>query len=424
MKSKRLSSILLWSVVSAAFIGPGTITTAVTAGSKYGLDLLWTIIFSSIACLILQEIAARITIASGYNLGEILTRRFGSRQGSFLKFFIGGSVIIGCAAYEAGNILGAVSGLNLLTGVDTKILTVVLVLIAGTILWSGRRQLISRVMLLFVVLMGVAFFILAFSQDFTFATVVSKTWKPIIPTGAELITLGLVGTTIVPYNLFIGSGISKGQEINSMRIGLTISVFLGGLITATILIAGTSVGDFYSFENLAVAFQNSLGRLGAIALACGLFAAGFSSTITAPFATSVIGETVFHVHSKKKLALIWGAVLLTGFVFGISGIKPIPVILFVQALNGFILPLLVFYLIIIVNSKEIIPENFRHPKIYNGVLLIILGTVLMMGLNNIVKTIVSAFSIEFEHHLIFISGITLVILGLATVRIFRPTKIL
>src|SRR5690606_25047331 len=106
------------------------------------------------------------------------------------------------------------------------------------------------------------------------------------------------------------------------------------------LIAGTSVGDFSSFENLATAFQNSLGRAGSVALACGLFAAGFSSTLTAPFATSVIGETVFQVQGKKKLALLWGGVLLVGFVFGISGIKPIPVILFVQALNGFILPLL------------------------------------------------------------------------------------
>ena len=118
MKNPKLSSIVLWSVVSAAFIGPGTITTAVTAGSSYGLDLLWAIFFSAIACLILQEIAARITIASGKNLGQVLTQKFGTRKGRFLKFFIGGSVILGCAAYEAGNILGAVSGLNLLTGID------------------------------------------------------------------------------------------------------------------------------------------------------------------------------------------------------------------------------------------------------------------------------------------------------------------
>ncbi len=422
MKNKKLSSIVLWSVISAAFIGPGTITTAVSAGSRYGLSLLWTIVFSSIACLILQEIAARITIASGNNLGQILTRKFGTRKGSFLKFFIGGSVILGCAAYEAGNILGAVSGMNLLTGVDAKILTLLLVLIAASILWFGKHQLISRMMFFFVVLMGMAFIALALSQDFTVGTILSNAWKPTIPSGAELITLGLVGTTIVPYNLFIGSGISKGQEISFMRIGLSVSVIFGGLITAAILIAGTSVGDFSSFENLAAVFQNNIGRMGALALACGLFAAGFSSTITAPFATSIIGETVFDVHGKKKLALLWGAVLLVGFVFGMSGIKPIPVILFVQALNGFILPLLVYYLIVIVNSEEIIPKKFRHHTSYNVVLLVILGSVLMMGLTNVAKAVMSGFSIEVEHSLLYSGAITVVTLGLASINIFKTAK--
>ncbi len=423
MKNKKLSSIILWSVVSAAFIGPGTITTAVTAGSKYGLDLLWTIVFSALACLALQEIAARITIASGSNLGQILTQKFGLRKGKFLKYFIGGSVIFGCAAYEAGNILGAVSGLNLLIDVNTQMLTIMLVLIATSILWFGHQKVISNVMLVFVVVMGAAFMVLAFNQDFTFTTIASKTWNPIIPSGAELITLGLVGTTIVPYNLFLGSGISKGQALGLMRIGLSVSVFFGGLITAAILVAGTSVSDFTSFENLAVAFQSSIGPVGSLALGCGLFAAGFSSTITAPYASAVIGSTVFDIQEKRKLAMLWGMVLLVGFTFGISGIKPIPVILFVQALNGFILPLLVYYLIIIVNSQEIIPEGFRHPKMYNVVLLFILGSVLLMGLNNIAKTIISTFAIEFENYFIIIVGTTIAVLVLAVINIYKKTSV-
>lgn len=418
MKNKKLSSIILWSVVSAAFIGPGTITTAVTAGSSYGLDLLWAIFFSAIACLVLQEIAARITIASGKNLGQILTQKFGTRKGRFLKYFIGGSVILGCAAYEAGNILGAVSGLNLLTGMDARMLTIGLVLIAASILWYGQQKIISRVMLFFVIVMGGAFMMLAFSQDFTLTTIAVKTWKPMLPSGAELITLGLVGTTIVPYNLFLGSGISKGQELSFMRLGLSVSVLLGGLITASILIAGTAVGNFSSFENLAAAFENNLGRMGALALAGGLFAAGFSSTITAPFASSIIGATVFGVEGKKRLALIWGAVLLFGFIVGISGIKPIPVILFVQALNGFILPLLVYYLIIIVNSPSIIPIGFRHPKIYNVVLLLILGSVLLMGLNNIAKAIITGFAVQFDQYLLVMIGITLAVMALVSIKIF------
>ena len=106
----KLSSIILWSVISAAFIGPGTVTTAVTAGSQFQTQLLWAVVFATIACIVLQEVSARIVIASGLNFGQALETKFGSKNGGWIKWIVAGPVLLGCAAYEAGNILGAVSG--------------------------------------------------------------------------------------------------------------------------------------------------------------------------------------------------------------------------------------------------------------------------------------------------------------------------
>ncbi len=72
MKNKLLN-ILFWSVISAAFIGPGTITTASKAGALFGFDLLWALVFSTFACLVLQEAVARLAIHSGTNLGEAIS---------------------------------------------------------------------------------------------------------------------------------------------------------------------------------------------------------------------------------------------------------------------------------------------------------------------------------------------------------------
>jgi len=69
---KRLSAALLWSAIAAAFIGPGTVTTAASAGAGYGAALLWAVAFSVIATFVLQEAAARITIATGQDLATIL----------------------------------------------------------------------------------------------------------------------------------------------------------------------------------------------------------------------------------------------------------------------------------------------------------------------------------------------------------------
>ena len=70
--SKTWRSVIIWSIISAAFIGPGSVTTAVAAGALYNLDLMWAVTFSIAACIALQEVAARLTIASGLNVGQAL----------------------------------------------------------------------------------------------------------------------------------------------------------------------------------------------------------------------------------------------------------------------------------------------------------------------------------------------------------------
>ena len=191
-----------------------------------------------------------------------------------------------------------------------------------------------------------------------------------------------------------------------MRIGLTISVLIGGLITAWIMLAGTMVGNFSSFGELATLFQNKMGVVGSLALGLGLFAAGFSSAITSPYAASLIASTVFGTEKKNVIRLAWMSVLFTGFAFGISGIKPIPVILAVQALNGLILPLLTYFLILIVNDPKVVPSLHRHSAWYNLVLLAILGTTLILGLSNVDKAITSAMKLPVANHFEIILFIT------------------
>ena len=67
---KRLLNILFWSVIAAAFIGPGTVATAARAGSDFGFALAWALLFSVLACLVLQEASGRITALTGKELGE------------------------------------------------------------------------------------------------------------------------------------------------------------------------------------------------------------------------------------------------------------------------------------------------------------------------------------------------------------------
>ncbi len=421
--SSKFSSVILWSVISAAFIGPGTVTTAVTAGSQFQILLLWAVVFATVACVVLQEVSARIIIASGFNFGQALETKFGSKIGFWIKWIVAGPVLLGCAAYEAGNILGAVSGSSILFEGNGRIYTIIITVLTGYILWYGGSKWISTIMTMLVGLMGVAFLLLAVKGDFTFTELIKSSVIPTIPEGSEWLTLGLVGTTIVPYNIFIGSAISKGHTIPLMRIGLTISVLIGGLITAWIMLAGTMVGNFSSFGELASLFQNKMGVIGSLALGLGLFAAGFSSAITSPYAASLIASTVFGAEKKSVVRFVWMSVLFTGFTFGISGIKPIPVILAVQALNGLILPLLTYFLILIVNDSKVVATQHRHAAWYDLVLLAILGTTLMIGFNNVDKSITSAFALTSGNHFKIIRIITTAIVLATAVQLIRLRKI-
>jgi manganese transport protein len=420
--SSKISSVILWSVISAAFIGPGTVTTAVTAGSQFQIQLLWAVVFATMACMVLQEASARIVIASGLNFGQALEIKFGNKIGFWIKWIVAGPVLLGCAAYEAGNILGAVSGASILFNGDGKIFTTVITILAGIILWHGGNRWISTIMTVLVGLMGIAFLMLALQGDFVFSDLIKSSVTPVIPGGSAWLTLALVGTTIVPYNIFIGSAISKGHTIPLMRIGLTLSVLIGGLITAWIMLAGTMVGNFSSFNELATLFQNKIGVIGPLALGLGLFAAGFSSAITSPYAASLIASTVFGAEKKSVVRFAWMSVLLTGFAFGISGIKPIPVILAVQALNGLILPLLTYFLILIVNDLKVVSSQHRHSAWYDLVLLAILGTTLVIGFNNVDKAITSAFTLESGNHFKLIWIITAVMVLVTAVQLIRLRK--
>ena len=205
-KKKRkpnIKNILLWSIITAAFIGPGTITTAARSGASYGTSLLWAVIFATVACYILQESVARLTIITGNSLGEHLDLLF---QKPFFKYFTALSVILGCAAYEAGNILGAVNGVELIFPFNKLYFIALIGLIGFVTLYSGRLTIISSILAFAVATMGISFIFIAVMVLDGISISIVDLLVPDMPKGSEFLTIALIGTTIVPYNIFLGSG--------------------------------------------------------------------------------------------------------------------------------------------------------------------------------------------------------------------------
>lgn len=391
---KRLLSILLWSVIAAAFLGPGTVTTAASAGASHGHALLWALLFSTIATLVLQEAAARLTVISGRDLGQALREQSrGGAFGALVLLLVLGAIVLGCAAYEAGNILGGVAGAALEIPLSRTVLTLITGGLAALILFLGSPSRVARGLAVLVAVMGVGFLVTAAVLAPEWGSVASGTFVPTYPAGSGLLILGLVGTTVVPYNLFLGSGLAAGQDLREMRLGLTVAVLLGGLISMGVLVVGAAVPGDFSFEGLTTVLQDLLGEWARAGFAAGLFAAGLSSAVTAPLAAAITARGLFGDGANDprwsgrswRFRSVWIGVLLVGVIFGVSNVRPVPAIVLAQALNGILLPVVAIFLARAVNDRRLLGDEGRNGPVANVLLAVVVLVTLALGLTNLFK---------------------------------------
>jgi manganese transport protein len=434
---RRILSILLWSVLSAAFIGPGTIITASRAGASFGFSLLWALLFSTIACLVLQEAGARIPLATGKNLGQTIAVRYGrNSRGGWMGLLSVVAIVLGAAAYEMGNILGAIAGLEHLLSINRIILVLMIGVVAAVILSIPSLQIIARLLGLVVVAMGVSFLGTAIMLRPPIGELLSGALVPGLPGEplAALLVLGLIGTTVVPYNLFLGSGVyPHGQSLFDMRLGLGIAIILGGIVSMAVLVTGTAISGSFSIENLADALSEKMGSWAMYLFFFGLFCAGFTSAVTAPLAAAVTVKSIYGIPKRKRIAeaahlsqesqvsrmsqeskaliddgdkkpeqknydlkytLVWAGVLATGVLFGLLNIRPIPAIIVAQALNGLILPLISIFLWKITSNKRIMGAQHVNSLFVNLLMGFVVTIASMIGLANIIGATSRVFGFE------------------------------
>ncbi|MEM8997191.1 MAG: divalent metal cation transporter [Acidobacteriota bacterium] len=391
----RLFSILAGAVIAAAFLGPGTVATAASAGASQGLALLWALLFATGACYVLQEATARLTIASGQSLGAALRARYRGPGGVVTLVLVVGGVILGCAAYEAGNILGGVAGAALAVDVGPRTLTAVSGALALALLGLGSTRAVTLALGLLVATMGAAFLVTAASLAPAPAELVRGLFVPAIPAGSALLILGLVGTTVVPYNLFLGSGLAKGQPLGDARLGLAVAIGLGGLVSMAVVVVGTAVAGAFSFDALGEVLARRLGPWAVDFFGAGLFAAGFSSAVTAPLAAALTARGLFAKGDDDgwgdrgwRFRAVWLGVLASGVAFGLSGVRPVPVILAAQALNGLLLPMIAAFLFVAVNDRRSMGEHV-NGRGANAAMGLVLAVATLLGVRGLLRAAAS-----------------------------------
>jgi len=374
-------------LVAAAFVGPGTVTTATLAGANYGAALVWALLFSVAMTMALQEMAARLGVVAGEGLGEALRGRGTGFTAWLGPALVVAAIAVGNSAYQSGNLIGGALGLAEVLGGSARVWAGVIAAAAAALLWMGSFRVLERWLTVLVAVMGVAFLVTAVRVLGDVPGLVAGL-MPSAPEGSLLTVVALIGTTVVPYNLFlhasaVGERFGGTEGLSAARGDLVRSIVAGGVVSVAIMVtaAGTLFGmaeggDVSSAAEMARGLEPLLGRWAGIFFGIGLFAAGMTSAVTAPLAAALAtaGALGWEVDlTSRRVRAVWMAVLAIGVLFATTGSSPVSLILFAQAANGILLPVVAIFLLIAVNDRTRMGEHVNGllPNAVGGLAVVV-----------------------------------------------------
>ena len=283
----------------------------------------------------------------------------------------------------------------------------------------GHYRHLQRILVGLVVTMSCVFLATAARLSIDWSALLTGLFRPTIPTGALTEVLAIVGTTLVPYNLFLHASVSANKRnANSAnpidtkqdvsltealaysRMDTLVSVALGGFVTAAIMVTATTAfftngAAVTDLSDAAQQLEPLVGKYSRWLFGIGLFAAGLTSAITAPLAAAYAAAGCFRWPSDLtdwRLRLIVTVVILFGTYFAATGASPTKVITLAQVANGLLLPLLAIFLLAVMNNGKLLGQ-FRNRWLANGIgilAVIVVGSLGLRNLYNVLGSMIAA----------------------------------
>jgi Mn2+/Fe2+ NRAMP family transporter len=379
----RYRLLALFAIIGPGFItanvdnDPGGILTYSQAGAKYGYTLLWTLVPTTIALIVVQEMAARMGAITGKGLSDLIREEFGLRMTFFTMIVLGFADFGNIAAEFAG----LASGVGVF-GISQFIAVPIGAALVWTVIVRGSYKPVERVLLIFSML----YFAYPVS-----AILAHPDWKAaltntIIPQfnsdpGYLVMIVGLIGTTITPWMQFYLQASIVEKGVSKRNYGLSrIDVIFGCVVTDVIaffIVVACAATIFHSghreitdVADAAKALAPFAGKFAAILFAVGLVNASLMSAAILPLATTYnicegLGFESGIDHRFRDAPIFYGLytaliVCGAGFVL-IPGLPLLKVILISQVANGILLPFVLVFMLILINRERLMGEYRNGP---------------------------------------------------------------
>ncbi|MDP1993049.1 MAG: Nramp family divalent metal transporter, partial [Syntrophales bacterium] len=365
-----------------ALIGPGIITSNVDndaggittyslAGSEYGLTLLWTLIPITGALIIIQEMCARMGVVSGKGLSDLIRERFGAR----ITFYL----MIVLFLTNLGNTISEFAGVAAsmeLFGVSKYISVPISAAIVWWLVVKGNYKSVEKVFL-FACVFYLSYIISGFMGKPDWHTIGSSFLKPTVrmDTGWLTMAVGVIGTTIAPWMQFYlqSSVVDKGLKADDYQY-TRMDVIIGSVtvnVVAFFIIMLCAVTLFQngirieSAKDAAQALAPLAGDYASWLFAFGLLNASLFAASILPISTAYTICEAFGWESslnRKFLEAPQFYGLYSLMVFLGAGIILLPdmplitIMYYSQVINGAILPVILIFMLLLVNDRKIMGE--------------------------------------------------------------------
>ena len=413
MNLKRLRRLRRNLLIFLAVVGPGIITANVDndaggiltysrAGAVFRYSLLWTLLPITVALIVVQEMVARMGVVTGKGLADLIREEYGFR----ITFVLMVLLLVADLGNTISEFAGLASGMSVL-GVSRYIVVPLGALTVWALVVKGTYRTVEKVFLI-ACLFYIAYPLSCFLAHPKWSEALKSTVIPSFQfsSGYLYMLIGVVGTTIAPWMQFYlqSAVVEKGIKIKNYihsRWDVVIGCILTDVVAFFIIVAcaatiyASGPREIHDAADAALALRPLAGRAASLLFAFGLCNASLFSACILPLATAYYVCEGLGLESgiNKRIREAPGFYSLYTGLIGIGALavillseeKQVPIILLSQVANGVLLPLVLIFILQLVNREDLMGP-YRNTPLFNAIAWITCAAMIVLTVTLAVST--------------------------------------
>jgi len=388
-------------LVTVGFIDPGNWATNIEGGSKFGHKLLWVITLSTLMLIVIQNMAAKLGIATGKSLAVNIREKF-SRPWTFI---FGLTIVLACVATDVAELLGGAIGFNLLFGFPLWAGALLTVLLEVFLIVSQRYHRLEAIIMGFLGIIGICYIIELWIVKPDWAALAPSIVVPTIDRSSIYIAMAILGAVVMPHNIFLHSnvihsrkwGISPEEKSSLLRfekIDTMTAMLMGWIVNSAMIIMAATVFFGHSLvvtsiEQASATLKPLAGPLAGLLFAIALVFAGVGSSVTSSMAEVNVITGFLGKPEDPRTLLYKISVFITAipsFIIIISSLDTFKILIFSQVVLSIQLPFTLIPLLILCRDRNIM-GNFRSKPLEFTAAVIISAIVIVLNVYLLYSTI-------------------------------------